>query len=75
MLAACDVMHGSPQCVHLMEEVVLVGVPDGVWVLDIGASNHMTGSLSALSQLDRDVCGTVKFFLPQTNECATVPKI
>jgi hypothetical protein len=57
------------------EKVVLVGIPDGVWVLDTGASNHMTGSLSALSQLDRGVRGTVKFFLPQTNESATVPKI
>jgi len=44
MLATCDVVHGSSQCVHLMEEkVVPVDVPDGVWVLDTGASNHMTG--------------------------------
>jgi hypothetical protein len=62
MLATCDIMHGSSQCVHLMEKKVIpADIPNGVWVLDTGASNHMTGSLSALSQLDSSVQGTVKF--------------
>jgi hypothetical protein len=62
MLATCHVVHGSPQYVHLLEEKVKpVDVPSGVWVLDTGASNHMTGTLSALTQLDNSVQGTVKF--------------
>jgi len=31
------------------------------WYLDSGVSNHMTGSKAALSELDDDVTGTVKF--------------
>ena len=31
------------------------------WHLDSGASNHMTGSKEAFSELDDDVIGTVKF--------------
>ena len=34
---------------------------NGVWVLDTGASNHMTSTRSALTQLDEGVCGTVRF--------------
>jgi hypothetical protein len=49
MLATCDVVHGSHQIIHLTEKVIPVDVPDDVWVLDIGASNHMTGTGSALS--------------------------
>jgi hypothetical protein len=48
MLAACDIVH-TPQCVHLSEKVIPVDVPDGLWVVDTGASNHMTGSRSMLS--------------------------
>jgi hypothetical protein len=44
MLATCDidVMREPTQIVHLVENVILVDVPDGVWVLDTGASNHLT---------------------------------
>ena len=34
---------------------------DQRWYLDSGASNHMMGSKAALSELDDDVTGTVKF--------------
>jgi hypothetical protein len=50
--------------VHLNEKEV---VPedreedDDVWVLDTGASNHMTGRCDALVSLDRSVGGTVCF--------------
>ncbi|WVZ48804.1 LOW QUALITY PROTEIN: hypothetical protein U9M48_000211 [Paspalum notatum var. saurae] len=34
---------------------------DGVWYLDTGASNHMTGNKEAFSELNKDVAGAVKF--------------
>lgn len=49
MLATCDVVHGPSQLVHLTEKVVPVVVPDGMWVLDTNASNHMTGTRSMLT--------------------------
>jgi hypothetical protein len=45
----------------LTKKVVPVRVPEDVWVLDTGASNHMTGARSALTQLDEIVRGTVQF--------------
>jgi len=47
--------------VHLAEKVVPLVVPDGVWVLDTGASNHMNGTRSALTQLNEKVRGTMRF--------------
>lgn len=35
--------------------------PDGRWVLDMGANNHMTGIRSTLTHLNEKVCGTVRF--------------
>ena len=31
------------------------------WILDTGATNHMTGTRSVFSELDTGVCGLVKF--------------
>lgn len=61
MLATCDVVHGPCQHVHLTEKTTPELVPDGMWVLDSGASNHMTGTRSMLTQLDPSVRGTVRF--------------
>jgi hypothetical protein len=48
--------------IHLSEEKVVPAVcSDEVWVLDTGASNHMTGTKSTLTQLDDTVSGSVKF--------------
>jgi hypothetical protein len=60
MLAACDVVH-RPHYIHLSKKVVPVDVPDGQWVLDTVAGNHMTGSRAMLSQLDEGVRGSVRF--------------
>jgi len=63
MLATCnvDVVRGPTQIVHLAENMIPVDVPDGVWVLDTGASNHMMGTRTTLTQLDEGVHGTVRF--------------
>ena len=34
---------------------------EGVWYLDSGATNHMTGDRSAFAELDTSIIGTVKF--------------
>ncbi|XP_072149568.1 uncharacterized protein [Setaria viridis] len=52
------------QVVHLNEKKVYPADRDedkGVWVLDTGASNHMTGHREALASLDMFVRGTVRF--------------
>jgi hypothetical protein len=55
-------VHGAPQFVHLSEENVISMIcPEGVWVLDTVASNHITGTKSALSHLDESVSGSVRF--------------
>lgn len=61
MLATCNVLHSQSKHVHLTEKTVLVEVLDGMWVLDTGASNHMIGVHSMLTQLDEGVRGTVHF--------------
>ena len=35
--------------------------PEGMWVLDTGASNHMTGTRSTLTHLDEKIRGSVRF--------------
>jgi len=52
------------QEVHLNEKKVFACEEvqgDDRWVLDTGASNHMTGCRQALRSLDTTVCGTVRF--------------
>jgi len=63
LMSALNIITRVPmQIVHLLEKTVVpVQCEDGVWVLDTGGSNHMTGSRSALSQLDEGVDGTVRF--------------
>lgn len=57
-----DVVQVLSQTVHLAEDnVAPVVCPEGVWVLDTGASNHMTGTRSALAHLDNGVRGSVHF--------------
>ena len=49
-------MHGPTKTVHLAEEkVVPMQCDNGVWVLDTGASNHMTGTREPLNHLDDEV--------------------
>jgi transposase InsO family protein len=53
--------------VHLLENEVLAAFDDAGdrdpkrWVLDSGASNHMTGSRAAFSSLDGGITGSVRF--------------
>ena len=63
LMSAANIVTRVPmQIMHLLEKTVVpVQCEDGVWVLDTGASNHMIGSRSALSQLDETVDGTVRF--------------
>jgi hypothetical protein len=55
------------ETVHLMQEKVVACLSDAEqqechrWVLDTGATNHMTGCKSAFSDLDRAIHGTVRF--------------
>lgn len=52
------------QVVHLNEKKVFPADRDegsDAWVLDTGASNHMTGCREVLSSLDTSVQGTVRF--------------
>jgi hypothetical protein len=57
----------TPSLVHLLEEKVFAHFSDEVkkeskrWVLDSGASNHMTGVRDAFAELDSNIRGTVKF--------------
>lgn len=37
------------------------GTKDAIWYFDTGASNHMTGDLMALTNLDETVKGNVRF--------------
>jgi hypothetical protein len=41
--------------------VVPIDYLDGMWVLDTRASNHMTGTRSALQSLNDKVWGTMRF--------------
>lgn len=62
LVAANSIVHALGRTVHLAEEkVVPVNCNSGVWVLNTGASNHMTGTREALTRLDEEVSGTVRF--------------
>jgi hypothetical protein len=50
LASTSSVVHAPFKSVHLMEkEVFPIDCADDVWVLDTGASNHMTGTRSALT--------------------------
>ena len=61
----CNVVRTSEaglQGVFLNQDRVFPGsYVDGAWVLDTGATNHMTGSREALATLDGTVRGAVRF--------------
>ena len=61
----CNVTSTQAQPSHRMflsqERVFPVGYNEGAWILDTGATNHMTGSRNALASLDEIVCGAVRF--------------
>jgi len=62
LASASGIVHEPSKIVHLLEEkVVPMQCDNGVWVLDTGASNHMTSTREALNQLDEAVSGTVRF--------------
>ena len=53
-----------PVSVDLVEDHVYLAKEDhrdDTWFLDTGASNHMTGKLTAFAELDYAINGTVKF--------------
>ena len=60
MLATYDVVHRHGQHVHLSQGITPISMSDDMWVLDTGASNHMTGSRSMLTPIDSNVQGTVR---------------
>jgi hypothetical protein len=53
--------------VHLVEEKMFAHFNNAVktesrrWVLDSGASNHMTGIRGVFTKIDTNVCDTVRF--------------
>jgi hypothetical protein len=55
------------EAVHLVEEKVFAHLGDGEekgyrwWVLDMGATNHMTGCRATFSDLDRNIHGMARF--------------
>ena len=60
LASASGIVHEPSKIVHLLEEkAVPMQCDNGVWVLDTGASNHMTGTREALNQLDEAVSGTI----------------
>jgi hypothetical protein len=62
MVSASEIVHKATKFVHLAEKKVApIHCDDGVWVLDTGASNHMTGTREALTRLDEEVSGNVRF--------------
>jgi len=58
---------GAPAPIHLDESRLFVQLGDEHqgestrWILDTGATNHMTGARSAFSELDTGIRDTVKF--------------
>ncbi|CAA7389732.1 unnamed protein product [Spirodela intermedia] len=58
---------GAQTQIHLREEKVFAHLEEEelrdeeAWVMDTGATNHMSGSRTAFTELDTEVLGTVRF--------------
>jgi hypothetical protein len=56
-----------PTVLHLVEKKVVAqleggaGRDVGLWYLDTGATNHMTGARKVFTELDTNINGTVRF--------------
>ncbi|XP_066373369.1 uncharacterized protein [Miscanthus floridulus] len=59
--ATCHVVHLNEKKVHPGDGEQDHDAEKDVWVLDMGASNHMTGRRETLTSLDTSVGGTVQF--------------
>lgn len=66
--ASVNAVSDAPQAVvHLVEEKVLAQLDDdgardaGLWYLDTGATNHMTGAREVFTELNTGIQGTVRF--------------
>jgi hypothetical protein len=58
----CTVVKASVPSVFLSQECVFLDeYHEGAWILDTGATNHMTGYREALASLDESVRGAVRF--------------
>jgi hypothetical protein len=51
----------TPSVFLNQEHVFLIDYHEGAWILDTGATNHMTGCREALATLDKFVHGAVRF--------------
>ena len=61
----CNVVRTTNSIAHRVflnqEHVSLSKYDEGAWVLDTGATNHMTGCRASLATLDETVRGAVRF--------------
>jgi|UPI0001A86C5A hypothetical protein len=61
VVAKCTVVTGGQHVFLNQERVFPAEYNDDAWILDTGATNHMTGSWEALTSLDETVQSAVRF--------------